>query len=174
MGIMKRKLLSTKPLRNLMMARLAQWRMSPNVPFYPTFILISPSKKCKKMFSFQDIIIHNLVFLCKTRNIYCIILYLFHFVNETYQIQSKPFSFLRVFMLHKLCVWDIKYNMSEFIWPIHSLPLLPWFLVFTIKNIEWRRWRRSIYWSFFINRSTRTSKRYFLGNQLGRFLHHIL
>ena len=37
-------------------------------------------------------------------------------------------------MLHKLWVWDRKYNMSEFIWPIHSLPLLPWFLVFTIKN----------------------------------------
>ena len=126
------------------------------------------------MFSFQDIIIHNSVFLCKKKFIYCIILYLFHFVNETYQIQSKPFSFLRVFMLHKLCVWDIKYNMSEFVWPIHSLTLLPSFLVFTIKNIEWRHWRRSIYWSFFINRSTRTSKRYFLGNQLSRFLHHIL
>ena len=111
---------------------LAQWRMSPNDPFYPTFILISLSKKCKKKFSFQDIIIHNSVFLCKKKTIYCIILYLFHFVNETYQIQSKPFSFLRVFMLHKLWVWDRKYNMSEFIWPIHSLPLLPWFLVFIL------------------------------------------
>ena len=125
MRIMKRKLLSTKPLRNLMMARLAQWRMSPNVPFYPTFILISPSKKCKKMFSFQDIIIHNLVFLCKTKNIYCIILYLFHFVNETYQIQSKPFSFLRVFMLHESWVWDIKYNMSEFLYDRFTLSLSP-------------------------------------------------
>ena len=70
---------------------LAQWRMSPNDPFYPTFILISLSKKCKKKFSFQDIIIHNPVFYVK-RKLY-IALY---------------FTFFILWMKH------IRYNQSHF------------------------------------------------------------